>query len=228
MEGPITRVEGVGKTGVMATIGFLHTSPVHVATFEALVAELAPGFDSFAIVDVALLCRARSSGVDDPQVLDGVRRALAELERRGADTIVCTCSTIGGIAEMLGRSGGRRVLRVDRPMAQRAVELGGRIVVVAAVDSTLEPTRALLESVAAEGGSELDLELHVVAGAWGRFEAGDREGYLVAIAEALVSIAERCDVIVLAQASMADAADRVDLGVPVLSSPRLAVYSLLA
>lgn len=211
----------------MATIGFLHTSLVHVATFEALVAELAPDRATVAFVDEALLDRARSSGVDDPGVTDGVQRALVELERQGAGMIVCTCSTIGGIAEMIGSSNGHRVVRVDRPMAERAVELGGRIVVVAAVESTLEPTRALLESVAAEFGVELELELQIVVGAWDRFEAGDREGYLAAIAEALVSIAERCGVIVLAQASMADAADRLDLGVQVLSSPRLAVSSLV-
>jgi Asp/Glu/hydantoin racemase len=211
----------------MATIGFLHTSPVHVPTFEALVAELAPATASVAIVDVALLDRARSSGIDDPELLDRLRLALAELERQGAETIVCTCSTIGGVAEAIGHQQRLPVVRVDRPMAQRAVELGGRIVVVAALDSTLDPTRALLESVAADAGIEPDLGVHLVAGAWARFEAGDHEGYLAVIADELVVIAQRCDVIVLAQASMADVADRVEVGVPVLSSPRLAVSSLV-
>ena len=211
----------------MATIGFLHTSPVHVPTFEALVAELAPETASVAIVDVALLDRALSSGVDDPKLLDRLRLALAELERQGAETIVCTCSTIGGVAEAVGRQRRLTVVRVDRPMAQRAVELGGRIVVVAALESTLDPTRALLESVAVEADIELDLEVHLVADAWARFEAGDHDGYLTVIADELVVVAERCDVIVLAQASMAVAADRVEVGVAVLSSPWLAVSSLV-
>jgi aspartate/glutamate racemase len=211
----------------MATIGFLHTSPVHVPTFEALVTELAPETASVAIVDVELLDRARSSGVDDPELLDRLRLALAELERQGAETIVCTCSTIGAVAEAIGHQQRVPIVRVDRPMAQRAVELGRRIVVVAALESTLDPTRALVESVAAEAGIESDLEVHLVAAAWKRFEAGDHEGYLTLIANELVEIAERCDVIVLAQASMAAAADRVEVGVPVLSSPRLAVSSLV-
>jgi hypothetical protein len=33
------------------------------------------------------------------------------------------------------------VLRIDRPMAERAVAAGGRIAVVAAVESTLAPIR---------------------------------------------------------------------------------------
>lgn len=212
----------------MSTIGFLHTSAVHVPRFDALVAEIAPGTTVTAVVDAALLDRARAGGIDDPVLIDGVRRALVRLERAGADTIVCTCSTIGDVAERVGRGIGARVVRVDRPMAESAVERGGVIMVVAALESTLEPTRALLASVAAERGAGLDVDLHLVEGAWERFEAGDMTGYLDAITGSLAALAERCDVIVLAQASMAEAADHGGTGVPVLSSPRLAVASILS
>jgi hypothetical protein len=111
-------------------------------------------------------------------------------------------------------------------MAERAVEIGGRIVVVAAVESTLGPTRDLLESVAAARGSDVPIEVRLIDGAWERFEAGDREGYVAAIAGALPGLAADAGVIVLAQASMAPAAEMVDVGVPVLSSPRLAVEAL--
>jgi hypothetical protein len=212
----------------MITIGFLHTSQVHVPTFEALLAELAPGAASTFVVDERLLTLAQASGINDPGVAAGTERALDRLAADGVDAIVCTCSTIGGVAEQIGVKRGLSVLRVDRAMAERAVELGGRIVAVAAVESTLEPTRTLLESVGAESGAAVDLELFTIPGAWDRFEAGDQHGYLKKIADALETIAERCDVIVLAQASMADAVDLVELAVPVLSSPRLAVSSLLA
>ena len=45
-----------------ATIGFLHTSPVHVATFDSLVAETSGSVSAKHIVDVELLATARSIG----------------------------------------------------------------------------------------------------------------------------------------------------------------------
>jgi len=212
--------------GDVSAIGFLHTSSVHVPTFRDLVAELAPRSSTAWVVDERLLERARRFGAADPQVADGIARALAELDRQGADVVVCTCSTIGGAAEIVGRRVGVAVVRVDRAMAERAVAIGGKVRVVAALENTLAPTLELLESVAADHGLELDVEVEMVAGAWERFEADDGEGYLAVIADALAKHAVGCDVIVLAQASMAEAADRVAVGVPVLSSPRLAVAAL--
>ena len=88
---------------------------------------------------------------------------------------------------------------------------------VATVRSTLEPTVALIREEAA--GRAVELRTLLVEGAWERFEAGDRDGYLDAVAAAVDAVRE-ADVIVLAQASMADAADRTTTAVPVLSSPR--------
>jgi aspartate/glutamate racemase len=207
----------------MAVVGFLHTAAVHEPTFDALVAELAPELDVRTIVDEALLAAARARG--PVAVRDQVAARLGELA--GADMVVCTCSTIGGIAEDVGAELGLQVVRVDRPMAERAVEIGGRVVVVAALESTLGPTRRLIESVAAARSAEITIEVALVDGAWERFEAGDHDGFLDAIAGRLPALARRADVVVLAQASMAAAAERADrVEVPVLSSPRLAVAAL--
>lgn len=59
----------------------------------------------------------------------------------------------------------------------------------------------------------------LVDGAWVRFRAGDRDGYLDLVAAAADRVTD-ADVIVLAQASMADAATRTATRIPVLSSPR--------
>jgi hypothetical protein len=215
----------------METIGFLHTSSVHVATFDALVAELAPGAAVVNVVDESLLDRARTLGTDHPTVVGGVRAAVVALAGAGATTIVCTCSTIGGLAESIGVEGSDiRVVRVDRAMAGHAIETaaagGGRILVLAALDSTIGPTRDLIESVAHDRGAAVVIDCTVVEDAWTLFDAGDRDGYLDAIAVALAERADRFDVVVLAQASMAPAADRAAVGVPVLSSPRLAISAL--
>jgi len=212
----------------MASIGFLHTSPVHEATFDALVAEIAPGTEVVTVVDEYLLDRARSHGTDDLQLLGGIADRLAQLV--GVDLVVCTCSTIGGVAERIGEAAGVAVVRVDRPMAEVAVTSGERITVVATVESTLGPSVALLAEAATLHGRTPSVETRLIAGAWERFESGDLEGYVDLVAGALPEIAADADVVVLAQASMMPAVDRlggrID-GTPVLASPRTAVAALL-
>jgi hypothetical protein len=202
----------------MTTIGFLHTADVHVATFHALVAE--HGRQDVHLVDPTLLADARAHGVDaalEARLGDRLR----ELAGRGPDVIVCTCSTLGGYAERVALP--VRVLRVDRPMAEAAVAIGGRIAVVASVASTLTPTRDLLLECAADA----DVRLAPCLDAWARFEAGDLEGYRQAVAAHVRSL--DADVIVLAQASLVPAMELLDdLHVPVLSSPRSAVDRAVA
>lgn len=196
------------------TLALLHTSPVHVPVFEALRDADHPGLDLRHLVHEDLLARARDAG---PEAVRGeIEALLAGAVAESATAVLCTCSTIGGVAESAAESLGVPVLRVDRPMAAAAVARD-RVVVLAAIDDTLPPTLALLAEEA--GNRCVDIRTVLVAGAWARFEAGDRDGYLDLVAAAADRVTD-ADVIVLAQASMADAATRTATGIPVLSSPR--------
>ncbi|MFE5483859.1 aspartate/glutamate racemase family protein [Streptomyces sp. NPDC056527] len=198
------------------TLALLHTSAAHVPVFDGLRDRHHPELGLRHLVVEELLERAR---VEGPQAVAGaVRDALAEAVADGARAVLCTCSTIGGVAERSAAELGVPVLRVDRPMAAEAVA-SDRIVVVATVESTLAPTLDLLRE---ESGDRTSfVTTLVVDGAWERFEAGDRDGYLDTIAAALDRIPADGGVVVLAQASMADAAERTTTPLPVLSSPRL-------
>jgi aspartate/glutamate racemase len=210
----------------VTTIGFLHTADVHVATFRDLLTDLAPAAREVHVVDASLLADARTGGLT-AGLATRLDERLAELAAAGADLIVCTCSTVGGLAEQSGRSGRVPVLRADRPMAEAAVAAGHRIAVVYATASTLEPTRDLLLGAAA--GKPLTLIEAPCPEAWPAFENGDLSGYAQEVAAAARLAAPDADVIVLAQASMAPAAALLaDLGVPVLTSPRTAVQGALA
>jgi hypothetical protein len=213
---------------MVAIVGFLHTSPVHVAVFEGLVAAIEPDARCASVVDEGLLAAARLDGPEAVGVVAGVAARIDELVACGAGPIVCTCSTIGGIAERIGTERGLDVVRVDRAMAERAVDLGGRVVVLAALESTLEPTAQLLADVATIRRRPIDVCTQVVAGAWDRFEADDLDGYVRLVADAVTGADDEADVIVLAQASMARAADRVATRAPVLTSPRLAVEAVFS
>jgi hypothetical protein len=197
-------------------LALLHTSPVHVDTFDRLRDEEAPGLVLRHIVDESMLARARRSG--PASVQSDVEDALRAARDAGATAVLCTCSTIGGVAE--AAQVGLPIVRVDRPMAAAAVAMGPRIRILAALASTVGPTMDLITEEAAASGRAVTPSVSIVDGAWARFEAGDREAYLSAIGDEIAATTD-ADVIVLAQASMADAAERAPTDVPVLSSPRL-------
>ncbi|MFD0265423.1 aspartate/glutamate racemase family protein [Streptomyces sp. NPDC127106] len=197
----------------------LHTSPVHVPVFDALRDREHPGAVLRHLVVPELLDRARAQGAES------VVADLRELLAGSAGPVLVTCSTIGAVAESLTGEVGVPVLRVDRPMAAAAVRTGPRITVLAALESTLGPTEALLAEEA--GGRSAVVTSRVVAGAWDRFEAGDTAGYLALVAEAVDAVAD-ADVIVLAQASMAGAAALATTPAPVLSSPAPGLAAALA
>ena len=113
-------------------------------------------------------------------------------------------------------------------MAERAVRSGPDILVVAALESTLRPTIELIREAAAALGRDIAVRHLLVADAWRHFMRGDREAYVGAVVAAIRGEPVAADVVVLAQASMAPAAERLqDLGVEVLSSPALGVKDVL-
>lgn len=225
----------VGSSRVgRSRVGLVHTAEAHVRTFDALLAGTGAAVSARHVVDESLLADARRVGVADGALRDriaGRLRAAAE----GASAVLCTCSTIGGVAESLGPAVGVPVVRIDRPMAVAAVGvagsggvIGGVIGVVATVASTVGPTEALLRAVAAESGAGVAIRLLPCLAAWPRYERGDVDGYLDLIAAELRAHDAEVDVFVLAQASMMAAAERVSgLRTPVLTSPPLAVAELI-
>jgi hypothetical protein len=211
----------------MPTIGFLHTAEVHVATFDRLVAERAPDTTTVHEVRADLLDTARTHGLADPAIASGITHSIDALERRGADVIVCTCSTISGLAERPMTPSHPPVVRIDRPMAADAVRHARRIAVVAAVESTIGPTIELLRQEAVSAGAHVEIESLPCFDAWPMFEAGDVDGYHRFIAAHVDAIDESHDVVVLAQATMAQAAALVAEPERVRSSPVAAVDAAL-
>lgn len=207
------------------TVGFLHTAQVHVATFETLALALMPSAQTVHRVDPGALELATLEGRGE-QVHAVVASHIAELREAGCEIILCTCSTLGEVAEGLSEDG-VEVIRIDRPMLRRAVALGPRIGVIAALASTVGPTARVLAEEAA--GADISVEVSVVEGAWDAFLRGDAEDYGSRVARAARALATQSDVVVLAQASMEPAAALLTgLAIPVLTSPRSAMEALAA
>ena len=212
----------------MKKIAFLHTSPKHVEMYDALLETRNANVEVQHVVAASLLDRSREYGITSA-LQDDIQRMILGVVDEGADVVVCTCSTIGGCVESVDSATESTVMRIDRAMAEQAIGIGDQIVVVATLASTIESTSELINDAARRAKRKIYLRHIVFEDAWACFETGDHEGYINAIVAGLPEAAVDADVIVLAQGSMAPAAERCsDLGVPVLSSPSLGLDAALA
>ena len=206
-------------------IAFLHTGAVNIAPFGALATEFLPDATIVNYLDdriVADLGDEERAGSVTERVDDLVRAAAAG----GADAVMFTCSSISELAAPAAAASGVRVLRVDEAMADAAVGAGRRVRVLATLPTTCGPTLRLLEERAALAGVEPEFSSEVIEGAFQAVAGGDRATHDRLVAAAIERGAAEADVVVLAQASMASAAEAVSVEVPVLTSPRLGVQRL--
>jgi hypothetical protein len=200
-----------------------HTTASNETLFRGLLAEMGPEIPARHVLAADLLDRATAEGRVTPEIAADVKERMRAALEGGSRMLLCTCSTLGTCADEMNDP---RVLRVDRAMAQRAVAKGGRVLVAACVASTLEPTVKLLRESAPETPR---IETLLMADLWPHFQLGEHMVYWQGIAERLRKQSSAYDCIVLAQASMAGAADLLhDMPIPVLSSPRIGLEAAIA
>lgn len=197
----------------MKTIACLHTAAGNIAVFDA---ACPPGATLTHTLREDLLKDAEAAGGLTEEIAQRTAAALEALATPGVDAVLLTCSTVGpGAAQARAEI---PVLRVDAALADAATRGGGKVVVLCAVETTVEPTRAIFAEAAARHGATLEVRL--VPGAWAAFRAGDPARYHAIVAAAAdVAFAEGADQVALAQASMTGAVARATGRKPLASPP---------
>lgn len=211
----------------MPTLGFVHTVHRVIPGLAELSRELFPDLQQLHYLDESVLRDAiREQGLT-PGI---VRRvcALIQLAAECSDLVLVTCSSIGPCVDLARRLVTVPVLRLDRPMAETAVQQGQTIGVLATLPSTLRPTVELVQQCALEADRHVTIRPVLVEGAFAAAVRGDQESHDRRVREglqALVSGPNAVEVVVLAQASMARVAEQIPVAspVPILSSPRSGV-----
>lgn len=211
------------------TLGLIHTSATLVPVFQDLCSRLLPGVQVFNIVDDSLIKSVIKHGSLQPETARRVVDYAGSAESAGADFILYTCSSIGAAVETAAGLSKVPVLRVDQPMADKAIQTGKRIGVIATLPTTLAPTTDLVKRRAATAGKEVTVVSRLCEGAFEALMGGDPATHDAMVAKALKELSSEVDVIVLAQASMArvvDTLDEADKKIPILSSPVIAIEHL--
>jgi Asp/Glu/hydantoin racemase len=209
---------------------FLHTVTSLAGLFTDLSKELLPeDIEVIHIADELLLKLILNQGGVSPAIYRRVAEHAIDAELAGAVALQCTCSSISPCVDTVRSLVGIPVLKIDEPMVDEALRLGNRVAVVATAITTLKPTTDLVQTRAADLGFSAQVEPVLCEGAYAALLAGDLPTHDAIVHKVILSLMDRNDVIILAQASMARVAEGLsqeEARVPILSSPRLAVKRL--
>ena len=177
--------------------------------------------------DPSILAEVRDAGyVTAPPAARLVGMYMTAVSE-GADAILNLCSSVGEVADAaqdIARYTGIPIVRVDEEMCREAVRQGKRIGVMATLPTTLNPTKNTILRVAREMNRQVELVDALVDGGFGL----DQEQFKALMSEYAGTIADKVDVILFAQGSMAYCEEYIHekYGKVVLSSPRFGAAAL--
>jgi len=211
-------------------IAAIYTGAVMIPTFSKMLKEAFPEDELTNLLDDSIVRECITTG----QVSTAVKSRLIKLyfyaQEMGAELIINTCSSVGEVVALGSHVCTVPILRIDEPMVYRAIDIGSRIGVIATLESTLAPTSKLIETSAALMKKRVQLIHGLAEGAYLAAVNGNVDLHDQKIINTAISIANQCDVIVLAQGSM----ERMEMklkqetGLPVLSSPNIFIEWLSA
>jgi Asp/Glu/hydantoin racemase len=210
-------------------IAMIHTVPGAAEQFGNLAREVIGDISIVHIEDGAIREMLFASGGLSPKVYRRVIDDIVVSVQAGASIVQLTCSSISPVTEIADRFVNVPVLKVDEPMIRAAIRIGKRIGVIATAKPTLLPTMSEITKQAQLGSIDIQVSSVLVDYAYPFLVSGDYDRYSNLIKEAILKTMLDNDVIILAQASMARAAEIIEESerrVPVLTSPRFAVEEL--
>ena len=199
-----------------------------VEPMNKLFKELMPEVKLNHIADDSLIQEVIANNAVTPAVRRRLLSYYNAAADAGADVVFNTCSSVGDIADYGNGYARIPIFRIDQPMAAKAVTSAQRIGVISTLPTTLDPTCRLLQNEAKKAGRDVVLVEGLADGAFAAGQSGDSETHDRLIAEAAQKIADKVDLFVLAQGSMARMEQRLSemTGKPVLTSPVLGVKGL--
>lgn len=203
-------------------ITLVHALKHSIVPIEAAFARLWPGARLMNLLDDSLSADlARDGGLSD-----AMTERFLSLGRyaagTGSDAILFTCSAFGPCIEAVARAHAPMpVLKPNEAMIEQAAARGGKIGLL----STFAPT---LVSMPPEFPASVEIVPKLAEGALAALDRGDRATHDSLVVEAAKDLRD-CDLIALAQYSMAPAAEAVAAatGRPVLTTPDSAVQKLM-
>ena len=208
-------------------IALVHALPESVAPINEAFASAWPAAQIFNLLDDSLSRDVARDGA----ITDAMTQRFVDLTRyavsTGARAVQFTCSAFNECIEGARSTVDVPVLKPDEAMIDDALTYGPRLGVVVTFRPSIDSVSAQIEARAQALGVHPQLDIRLAEGALEALRSGDAGEHDRRIAAAVAELGP-CDVVMLAQYSMARAAPQVRTPgeVPLLTSPRAAVARL--
>lgn len=211
----------------MKTVVVIHTGPATVQPIKQQFQEILPDVRVVNIMDDSLLNDVMAAGHLTEAVSGRILSYMQQGEKMGAVALLNACSSVGEAASAARPVIGVPIIKIDDTMAEKAVTLGRKIGVVATVLTTLAPTVRLICAKAIAADKKIEITEALAEGAFQSLLDGKPELHDEIVKRTIESLADKVDVVVLAQVSMARLVPQLAaMKVPVLSSPKSGVQAV--
>lgn len=213
------------------TVTLVHAVLPALASMQAALEQEIPGVRVRHLLDEGLSSEAERWGGVTRACAERMFRLLELAAEAQTNAILLTCTAYSNIVPQARERFPRvAIYAVDAVMVENAVKASDRIGVLATFPAGLEQQRLLLTAEAERQGKAIEIVASLHPEAFAALRAGDVATHDRIVLDALPPLAERSEIVLLAQASMA----RVLPHIPqayfgrVLSSPQLAARELAA
>lgn len=209
----------------MNKLAIIHTTASTIEPLRSLVDEIIPSCEVVNFVDDSILPQLLDNDGDLGLVRERLISYAQFAQDVGADVVLEACSSVGEVVDDMASKVDIPIVRIDEAMSEKAVRKASHIGVAATLPTTLAPTRRLLEKKGQDLSESLNIEPLLIKDAFNLLLQGDLEAHDTLLVEGLTLLAEKVEIVILAQASMARVISRLpeNLHEKFLTSPRLAV-----
>lgn len=208
-------------------VALIHTVQSVLATFGDEIKAEIEDVKITNILDEYLAADPAERGEFTIKNMNRLFKIVQCAEMTDADAIVVSCSTLSPTVELIKPFINIPLIAIDEAMLKKAVEIGTNIAVMATAESTIIPTTQGLQREAGKLNKKIQLSIIRCPDAYAAMKSGDIARHNEIIMKEACCIKDQ-DVVVLAQASMADVEDDIAkiCKIPILSSPKLCIEQL--
>lgn len=184
------------------TLVLIHNSMVLMNQLKEICQEVIPQLEVINLMDESLLRDIMNLGNVNQKMVKRICFYAMAAEELGADAVLMTCSSLSETVDVAKNLVNIPVLKIDEPMAIKAVKYTTKIGVMGTLQSVVGPSKRLIESKAKDLGKKVNIESIVCENAFKALIKGDREKHNQLLLQEVDKIVKKVEIIVLAQGSM--------------------------
>ena len=178
-------------------------------------------------MDSTILDEIRSEGHITDRCMGRMLSMIADACQDGAEGIVLTCTMFSKYVETFRKLFSVPIIGADVAMMEQAGKIGGKYALLCTFRGTKEPSEKLLKKYCEMSEKEFSIDTYVLEDAYSEAQTGNLKKHNEIIKNKIEEFDKKYDNIVLAQMSMADAANLANVtNTKVYTSPQSALETI--